>query len=981
VEARRAKRAKGGEKAFLPFLVLFVFFASFFALASALPQQRPVLRFARRDYLAGNFVLIPRDGRPPALQLPRLLAQLADHALLAPSSSLFGDTVKREQILKWAVEFDYAETDGLIVSLDALADAPAIASLFAKIRDARANLPIYGFVSLTAAQAALPLCEAGLLDLLIVHPDTATSFTPAQRQTLLATLARRKLLPRVTLSESAEATTMLALARMLNQRFGFAPRISPLVSSSPDAGLRPSLTAQIALLGGSETQTNADLLLLAHTPGTSAQGLRSLVSAIERTTQDGVRCALVDLSESRQQKEALLAALRQRKLLDRLAAYASANPQLHDEREALSRALAQASIWLVGIKFLRDDVERLRRTERTQIGLLLNRLLHDWAYAFAVRHKVEAFAREQLQQAPAQLSEPERAEAFALKELQPLAEELFNEQFKRNIHAVLLASDERAEFEIRLLQRLQIRFPLGNVAEPEIGQAIHLAHLGNFLPPPAVPRASWDFTNGRGLDERLGKRFDAVNWDGFKTNAEAVEVSVSISSNVKAPPEGYALRSRRSGQTRRVEINAATPQGAFYALGKLEQLAAEGQLTQDFNLTETPAFAQRGLLEATAGWSQRERIEMLRLAGRLRLNRYVYAPSGDPLRRERWREKYSNLELARFAELSRVAQENFAQFVYTLSPGTSFGYASDEDFAALTAKLKTLADAGVREFVLSFAEALQEADNQRFKSLAAAQADLLRRASDYLKATQPECRLAALPGLNGKLDYLKELSANLPAEVALCWTGAASATAEHVNFKLREWMAATGRRPLLWDSYPPNDVANGLQSWRVALGPTRVAASNLAQEASGFFASPQQQLRGALLPLATAANYAWDGRAYEPERALSIALNQFFDERSRAGLRVWLKAFGDANAEANLFQPLFQPASDEIKLPLLGQRLQELQAALSFIGSTRERGLLRGELAAFTARLRSAVEKLKSDPSYERLGNGSYRLRPQQSTN
>src|SRR5262245_5560441 len=52
--------------------------------SSLAQRQRPFLRPAARDYLAGEFVLIPRDERPSSLQQPRMLARVADHDLILP---------------------------------------------------------------------------------------------------------------------------------------------------------------------------------------------------------------------------------------------------------------------------------------------------------------------------------------------------------------------------------------------------------------------------------------------------------------------------------------------------------------------------------------------------------------------------------------------------------------------------------------------------------------------------------------------------------------------------------------------------------------------------------------------------------------------------------------------------------------------------------------------------------------------------------
>jgi hypothetical protein len=965
----------------------------------ALSQRRPVLRNARQD-LTGSFVLLPANARLHSLALPKQVAAIADHELITPPLSALSDAA---ELRRWVGNFDFALTDGVILSLEGWLDnqsQTAATTLLKAVRAGQPSLPLYAYVSAQQAGAAFDLVETGLLDFLLVN--TGNLADAMQRQSLLNQLAQRRLQDRVVFNESADAAALLLQARLLNRRFGFAPKVGALLSGQLDQVLQQDIGAQLYALGANllpatsqETQ-RADLLLFVQTEQTTPAALTAFVKALEKATQDGFRCALLDLSKQPQSRDALLAQLRQRKLLDHLASYAAATSAEQSASRAISRTLAQASAWLVALKFLRDpDVEHMRRTERAQVGLLLSNYLRDWVYPSLIQPKLETFIREQLRQTPETLTELERAETFALDQLKPQAEELFNEQFRRNVHAVLLATGERAEFQVNLLQRLVVRLAPSELTEPDIKLFAYLAHQGNFLPQPAPPRPFWELAGADGLDVRLVNRFEAADWHVFKTDAEEVSVSVKLNPNAQANQanqanqESYSLRSRRAGTMRRIEINAATAQGAFYALGKLEQMGADGLLTQDANLTESPEFVQRGLVErfANATWSHRERLEMLRFLGRVRLNRYVYASQFDPLRRERWREQYPKNELARFAELARVAQENFVSLNYALSPGAALDYASEDDFAALQERFKLLASLGVRDFTLCFDDAplqlQQEADRAQFKTLAAAQSHLLRRVDDFLKTVCPTCQLSVVPAnfidQASRQAYLQELGANVPARVTFVWLGNETFLPEYVSAQTRELAKLAGRRPLVWDSF----TSGGSIDSQLFLGAKRNAAPALSQEAVGFIANPPSQAYAARLPLATVAEYVWGSRGYQPARALESALNLLFDERSRAGVRLWSQAFGGA-VEASgparehpklIFDPLFKARQPEINVPLLEQQVESLQNALAAIGSTRERGLLRGELAPILARLRAAIERVKKDAAYERLGNGSYRLR------
>src|SRR5262249_9407908 len=146
--------------------------------------------------------------------------------------------------------------------------------------------------------------------------------------------------------------------------------------------------------------------------------------------------------------------------------------------------------------------------------------------------KLDEFARVELKADPNRLeAATDRAEAFAFEQLRQIADSLFNEQFKRNVHAILLSSGARAHFEISMLQRLQVRLPSQKTSEAEIQQSVYIPQLTNLeLTPSAKPnaRARWGM-DAEGLDERIVRRFDATDWGHFKTDVEEVELSVRLS--------------------------------------------------------------------------------------------------------------------------------------------------------------------------------------------------------------------------------------------------------------------------------------------------------------------------------------------------------------------------------------------------------------------------------------------------------------------
>lgn len=962
-------------------------------------QRRPILRPAARDYFAGKFVLISRDGRPPSLQQPRMLARVADHDLILPPERAMAGA---DTLIEWAKSVDYDEADGVIISLDAIAGdsrQPQQLQRLDVIKWIRARRPAVAVYAFTAGssdqliQFALNLVAESALDFLLI------SGAGASREKLPDEIAARGLSDKSAIVPDVDAAAMILLSRMLNRRFGFTPKIFPVFSSVEGRSsishnwrnlpLHEGVSATIRAIGAVEPSQpdspqpnnatrSVDALLFVHTPRTPDANRDALIEAIARNIGNSAIVAFADLSETKESKEAVIAELRRRKLLDKLITYASSDPISlgGDSADAISRAITHTSAFLNAVRFMRDDLARVRRFDRAHFDLLFSRYLSDWAYALTIRPKLDDFVKGELKADPNRLeAATERAEAFALGQIRQTAEQLFNEQFKRNVHAILLSTGERAQFEISMLQRLQIRLATGKTSEADIRQSVYIPRIN--LPELSAPgaRAEW-FLESEGLDERIARHFTSTDWGRFKSDVEKVEVTIKLAPQ-QGSQESYTISNSRRRDARRVMITAPSNQGVFYALSKLEMLGADGRLAEDFQISESPSLARRGVAEAFRGlpWSHRDRLETLRFLGRARMNRYVYAPKGDPLRGERWREDYGDEDLEKFRQLLRAAEENFVRFVYALSPDRLITYSSDEDAAALIRKLEALSALGVRGFAICFDDApatLQNGeDRARFKTLASAQTHLINRVHGRLKQSGADFELyiapAAFADARLNSDYLKELGAAIPQEVLFFWPGADSA--ERMNTQAREGSALAGRRPVIWDSFPANDD----EPWRLFPGAKRGASPTLNEDANGFIATARDEPRASMLPLATAADYAWDSRNYNPRQSLDRALNLLYDERARAGLRVWTQVYGDRGD--SMFKPLFQKQTGAINIESIERKLAELQGAVEMIGVTLHQGLLRGELASFVARTRSAVERLKSDPSYEKLPGGNYRLR------
>ncbi|MEK7831607.1 MAG: DUF4127 family protein [Acidobacteriota bacterium] len=412
----------------------------------------------------------------------KMLAQIADHYLALPPSRMLSPKPQPAELIEWLKAQSLTGTSGVIVSLDGI--AAEVSAILKQFRSQNPRLPIYGFASLDSSvetskqscQTAIELVVGGSMDFLLIGQDEDLSAKPAQ-------IARARLVGEATLQEAGDRIAFAndrnslpatLLARMLATRFGRSPKIMPVYSSgegrlskdNDGVPLNQSVAAGIKLTGGStlvqnsETAPQVDVLLFVHAPTTSEEQRTTLAMNVLQTIDSGARVAFVDFSETKQTKEAMLAELRQHRLMGKLTAYASSAPG-DSPRGALNRALAQTTIFFAAIRSLRNDIDRVHRIERGQINLLFSRILEDWGFNLIVLPQLEEGEKN------------DRIEKFAFESLQKLATEMFDEQFRRNTHAILMNSGTRVQFRVSLLQQLQVRFPSRKTSEPEIRQIIH----------------------------------------------------------------------------------------------------------------------------------------------------------------------------------------------------------------------------------------------------------------------------------------------------------------------------------------------------------------------------------------------------------------------------------------------------------------------------------------------------------------------------
>lgn len=421
-------------------------------------NKRPKLQQIERSQYAGRILLIPCDGRPVSWKLPRMIARIADYEIIYPPRELLGDLthpLDADRVIEWAKKQNLDQLNGVIVSLDALAGWTGEATpeqsnsrleFLNWMRQRKSDLPIFGFTKKARAEIS-----GFVFDDLLIDPDS---------------------------NEAA----YLMVARFLHRTYQRQIKIMPIASTEYSPAVLKAINRKIDTIGGQlVTSGKVELILFLYVPNTDEVKTTKFFEALVKAIASGYYVALADVSGN---AEPLIAALRERKQLDMLHAYAAAS----DPDIAIGKVLAQSTARLVAAKVLRStlEIDQLHRAERAQVELMMTRYLEDWGYPAKVRANLETHVREQLKADPGDLGNAaESAEAVLNTEIRLLADEIFRTQFRYNVHSVMLKDGTRADFQVEMLQRCKARLPFQRTNEIELDVGIHIPMLVGINPYPA----------------------------------------------------------------------------------------------------------------------------------------------------------------------------------------------------------------------------------------------------------------------------------------------------------------------------------------------------------------------------------------------------------------------------------------------------------------------------------------------------------------
>ncbi|MEU1124301.1 beta-N-acetylglucosaminidase domain-containing protein [Streptomyces sp. NPDC005899] len=363
------------------------------------------------------------------------------------------------------------------------------------------------------------------------------------------------------------------------------------------------------------------------------------------------------------------------------------------------------------------------------------------------------------------------------------------------------------------------------------------------------------------------------------------------------PSGGYRLAAGDVQGRPTVALDGVGEDGLFHGVQTLRRLLVDGTVAGAV-VRDWPATARRGMTEGFYGqpWTREERLAQIDFMGRTKQNRYLYAAGDDPYRQARWREPYPAGQREEFRELAGRARAQHVALGWAVSPGQAMCMASQGDVQALNRKIDAMWALGFRVFQLQFQDVSYsewhcDEDAETFGSgpeaAARAQARVASAVARHLSDRHPGAEpLSVLPTefyQDGPTAYRTALAAALDDRVQVAWTGVGVVPRTITGRELTAARAAF-RHPLVtMDNYPVNDYAQD----RIFLGPYTGRDPAVAGGSAALLANAMEQPSASRIPLFTAADFAWNPKAYRPQESWQAATDELAgaDPATRAALR------------------------------------------------------------------------------------------------
>lgn len=432
--------------------------------------------------------------------------------------------------------------------------------------------------------------------------------------------------------------------------------------------------------------------------------------------------------------------------------------------------------------------------------------------------------------------------------------------------------------------------------------------------------------------------------DGFP-----VEIKVSDSKKTtyvdelsRLSDEKYYISVSEDG----VVLEASSKRGVFRAANTLAKLILNDELKIG-ELEDYPLFVKRGYIEGFYGptWENEKRFSVMSLMAKYGMNTFYYGPKDDAYHREKWRELYPEAELEELRKLFFHAQENEMDFCWSIGPGLTFKYTSDDDFNLLIEKIKSIYNIGVRSFGLLLDDIPWDfqypEDAERFDGIVDAHIYLVNKVYNELKAFDSSINLTVCPTQysgDEKGYYISKFGQGIPTDVSMFWTGAEICSRVLTVRESDELFRSTNHKPLFWDNFPVNDCE---MFQEMHLGAVIGRDKELYKSCEGLISNVMEYALCSQIPLITIADYLWNPISYNSDESLRNAHIEILGEKAE----------------------LFKYFADHLGVSCLNKYSSALMSdTLAYINFLRLNGDMNGALECFriyNKNMRACLEMLE----------------------
>jgi len=437
--------------------------------------------------------------------------------------------------------------------------------------------------------------------------------------------------------------------------------------------------------------------------------------------------------------------------------------------------------------------------------------------------------------------------------------------------------------------------------------------------------------------------------------------------------EIYKINCSNKNSIFTAEIFYAALPGLRNALASMTQIFKEESMLP-CTFTDYPDFKIRGIIEGYYGppWEDSSRLKILDFLEDWKFNAYFYGPKDDAFHRERWKDSYDNDSLKKLKLMVKQSAERALDFWYTLGPGLSMKYSSEQDISDLLNKFIQLAELGIRHFGLLFddiPEELQHSEDQKvFSDLPEAHITVSNRIYKELTSLFSDLKFVVCPTQyhgKGNEYYISRLGDDLDPRIEIFWTGPeiCSRTLSLDNTSL---LARQIHRPVLfWDNYPVNDLE---MAQELHIGPYRERDIHLFRASSGIVANGMEHPESSRIAFHTIGAYLWSAENYDPEKAWNIALQNVVGSKDWEVFRIFAdnsrysclypKDSPDLAAKLHQFEFEKKYGDPDKALSILKGILTELQKAVDLFEAGLENEILQKEIAPWTEKFSKGTNLL-----------------------